>query len=120
MFFVLAFVLLLVLPSPWRLIGFAVCLALAGGEVAFWSRKVRKNPASVGAQTLLGTTAKVISACRPDGQVQISGEIWEARCPAGADRGDTVTVVGRDRLTLLVEPGAVPSSAADTPSQASA
>ena len=44
------------------------------------------------------------STCRPDGQVQLDGEIWQARCAAGADAGDSVRVVGRDRLVLVVEP----------------
>jgi len=33
-------------------------------------------------------------------------EIWAARCDTGADAGETVTVVGRDRLVLRVEPKA--------------
>ena len=38
-----------------------------------------------------------------DGQVRIGGEIWQARCEAGADTGETVRVVGLNGLTLLVE-----------------
>ena len=43
-------------------------------------------------------------ACRPVGQVRLDGEIWEARCEAGASPGDQVRVIGRDKLALLVEP----------------
>jgi membrane protein implicated in regulation of membrane protease activity len=35
--------------------------------------------------------------------VRIGGEIWQARCEAGADTGETVRVVGLSGLTLLVE-----------------
>ena len=43
-------------------------------------------------------------ACRPEGQVRIAGEIWRARCAAGADVGDTVGVREVDGLMLVVEP----------------
>jgi membrane protein implicated in regulation of membrane protease activity len=45
-----------------------------------------------------------MTACQPRGQVRIGGEIWEARCAAGAVEGDAVRVVDRDDLTLIVEP----------------
>ncbi len=104
MFLLLAFVLLLVLDSPWNIVGFGVCFALFIGELLFWNRTVRRRPAAVGVHTLVGREATVTSTCRPDGQVQLDGEIWQARCAAGADAGDSVRVVGRDRLILVVEP----------------
>ena len=104
MFFIVALVLLFLLPSPWNLVGFIGGLIVFVGEVLFWNRKVRSGRKAVGAQTLIGTEATVVSACHPGGQVRIGGEIWAARCSAGADLGETVTVVGRDGLTLLVEP----------------
>lgn len=108
MFLLLAIVLLLVLPWPWSLVGFVVSLVVFCGELAFWHRRVRGRRNEVGAQTLIGRAATVVSPCRPEGQVQLSGEIWAARCEGGAATGDTVTVVGRDGLVLLVEhaPGA--------------
>ena len=106
MFFFLALILLLALPDPWNLVGFAVSLVLFVGEILFWNRTVRRRRAAVGADTLIGETAIVLSPCRPDGQVRLSGEIWDARCPGGADAGDTVRVVGREGLKLLVEPTA--------------
>jgi membrane-bound serine protease (ClpP class) len=59
---------------------------------------------AVGAETLFGREAVVMRACRPRGQVRIDGEIWEARCDAGAAVGDAVRVVDRDDLTLIIEP----------------
>lgn len=103
MLLILAIVLLLLLPSPWSWIAFAVCLVLLAGEVAFWHRRVRGTEVGAGAETLVGETAKVVSDCRPRGQVTVLGEIWEATCAEGADRGDEVTIVGRDRLVLVVE-----------------
>ena len=96
MFFIVALVLLFLLPSPWNFVGFVGGLIAFVGEVLFWNRKVRSGRKTVGAQTLIGKKATVVSSCRPSGQVRIGGEIWAARCSAGADTGDTVTVVGRD------------------------
>lgn len=103
MLFIVAVALLLFLPDPWNLVGFTTCLVLGLGELFLWHRTVRGRRPAVGAQTLIGTAAEVLSVCRPDGQVQLNGEIWEARCAGGADPGETVRVVGRKGLTLLVE-----------------
>ena len=103
MFLLLAFVLLIVLDSPWNIVGFGTCFVLFIGELLFWNRTVRRKPATVGAHTLVGREATVTSPCRPEGQVQLDGEIWQARCAAGADVGDSVRVVSRDRLMLVVE-----------------
>ncbi len=103
MFLLVAIALLLVLPWPWNLVGFGICFFLFLGEIAFWNTRVRGRRARVGAQTMIGQRATVVSACRPDGQVRLLGEIWHARCADGADEGDTVVVTARDRLTLVVE-----------------
>ena len=104
MFFLLAIGLLIVLPSPWNGVAFFVCLVLGCVEGGYWWRRLRGNPAEVGAETLIGKRASVVVACRPIGQVAVAGERWEARCDAGADVGEIVTVVGRDELLLIVEP----------------
>ena len=104
MFVIVALVALLVLPSPWNFVGFAAGLVCFLGELAYWHRRVRGHRIAVGADTLIGEVGTVVSACRPDGQVRISGEIWAAQCDFGADPGEAVAVVGRRKLTLLVEP----------------
>ena len=103
MFLLVALVLLLVLPSPWGFVGFGIALVCFCGEVLYWQRRVRGRRAVVGAQTLIGELGTVVLPCRPNGQVRLSGETWAARCELGADRGETVSVVGRDDLTLIVE-----------------
>jgi membrane protein implicated in regulation of membrane protease activity len=102
-FLILGIALLLFLSSPWNFLGFAVCLVLFFGELGLWNRTVRNRRQVVGAQTLIGREAVVTQPCRPDGQVRLSGELWEARCAEGADAGETVRVNGRDGLRLLVE-----------------
>jgi membrane-bound serine protease (ClpP class) len=103
MLIILAVVLLLVLPGPWNVIGFAVALALGIGELFLWNTTVKRHRRVVGAQTLIGADAVVLAACRPEGQVRVNGEIWAARCEAGADEGEAVRVVGREGLTLNVD-----------------
>ncbi len=103
MFLVVAIVLLLLLPWPWSIVAFAVGLVCFGGEGIFWQRRVRSHRAAVGPQTLIGERGTVVSPCRPAGQVRVNGEIWGAHCAAGAEAGEAVEVVGRRRLTLVVE-----------------
>jgi membrane protein implicated in regulation of membrane protease activity len=100
---ILAFILLFLLPSPWNLVGFLVAIPLWFVELLAWNRTVKNRRRAVGAQTLIGKDATVTEPCRPSGQVRLNGEIWGARCDEGADPGDTVRVVGRDNLTLVVE-----------------
>jgi membrane protein implicated in regulation of membrane protease activity len=101
-FVLVALVLLLVLSTPWNVVGFIAGLVAFGGEVAFWNRKVRGRRAAAGAETLIGKKGTAVSECRPHGQVRVDGEIWDARCDEGADRADAVVVTGREGLTLLV------------------
>ena len=104
MLIIVAFLLLFLLPSPWNLIGFLVAIPLWLLELFGWNRTVKNRRRVVGAQTLIGKDATVTEPCHPSGQVRLAGEIWEARCDAGAEPGDTVRVTGRDELILFVEP----------------
>ena len=100
----LAVALLLILPSPWNLVAFLVLLPLWVLELFGWNRTTKRHRKAVGAETLIGREAVVSEPCRPVGQVRLDGEIWEARCEAGASTGDSVRVAGREKLTLIVEP----------------
>jgi membrane protein implicated in regulation of membrane protease activity len=101
---VLAIVLLLVLPAPLDVIVFAGLLVLGVLEVTYWWRTVRGRRVETGAEALIGSRAKVLATCRPDGEVWVDGARWSAHCEAGADTDAAVTVVGRDGLLLIVEP----------------
>jgi membrane-bound serine protease (ClpP class) len=100
----LAVALLLILSPPWNLIAFLVLLPLWVLELFGWNRTTKRHRKAVGAETLIGRKAVVSEPCRPVGQVRLDGEIWEARCEAGASTGDRVRITGRQRLTLVVEP----------------
>jgi membrane protein implicated in regulation of membrane protease activity len=104
MLFVAAVVLgILVIPSPWGLVLIGAAGLVEIGETFFWIRLSQRHRARVGAETLIGARAEVETACHPEGQVRVQGELWGARCDSGAEPGDAVRVVARDGLTLLVE-----------------
>ena len=63
-----------------------------------------RGKAKVGPETLIGGGGRAITDCRPEGMVRVRGEDWRARCEAGVSAGHRIRVVGRDQLTLLVEP----------------
>jgi len=104
MLFVIAVILaVLVVPSPWGLLLVGVAGIVEIGETFFWVWLSKRRRIQMGAETLIGAQALVVSSCRPDGQVRLRGELWGARCEGGADPGDRVRVVERSGLTLLVE-----------------
>jgi membrane-bound serine protease (ClpP class) len=111
----LAIALLLVLSSPWNLIAFLVLIPLWVLELLGWNRTVKHRRKAVGAETLISRNAVVTASCRPSGQVRLDGETWAARCDAGAIAGETVRIIGRDGLTLIVE-SATPTDDASRPS----
>jgi len=97
-------------PSPW---GAAILLAgcvLEVGEVLVlrrWSHRLgRRYPARGPVEELVGGVADVVTPCRPNGQVRVRGEIWEATCADGADEGSSVRVERVEGLTLVVSPAA--------------
>ena len=92
-----------VLPSPWNVL--VVALGAAGeiGETLIGIRLTQRMRAKVGAETLVGAEARVRARCAPEGQVEVRGELWKARCDHWAEAGETVRVRALDGLTLVVE-----------------
>jgi membrane protein implicated in regulation of membrane protease activity len=92
-----------VLDGPWRLAAVAAGLTLDVAEnvaLVWWSRRRRT---AVGPETLVGSAATVVTACRPRGQVRVAGELWRAECAEGANPGERVVVSAVDGLTLTVK-----------------
>src|SRR5436190_23399245 len=110
MVFLLALLLVIFvpIPAPWSVVVIIAGCVLEVGEVVVlrrWSKRLdRRLDASTGSESMIGSTAEVVSECRPVGQVRIRGELWEARCPAGAAAGDVVRVEKVDGLMLEVAP----------------
>jgi membrane protein implicated in regulation of membrane protease activity len=99
-----------VVESPWNIVVVVVGCVLEVGEIAVlrhWSKRIgRRTEATTGAEAMVGKVAEVTQDCRPVGMVRVAGELWEARCDAGAARGESVVVERVDGLTLVVSPQA--------------
>lgn len=91
-------------PSPWNFVVLALGIVAEVGEITWGRRLARRMRAQTGAEALVGREAEVVETCRPDGKVRVQGELWQARCDAGADVGDTVRVTAVHGLTLEVVP----------------
>ena len=95
-----------VLEEPWNVVVVTSAAAVEVAESVFWIRWSQRRRAKVGAETLIGQTAKVVSPLAPVGQVQVKGELWRARS-TGADPvepGREVRILALEDLTLIVEP----------------
>lgn len=81
--------------------------ALTFGVVGAAMTAHRRKP-TTGAEEMIGSEARVVSWQDGHGQVHLHGEIWAARYERMVTQSlktdDTVRVVGRDGLTLIVEP----------------
>ena len=92
-----------IVPEAWRLPVVLVAGAVEIAETGFWLWYTRRRQVQMGPETMVGSTGTVVTACAPQGQVRVQGELWRARCADGAAVGEEVRVVALDGLTLLVE-----------------
>lgn len=94
-------------PHPWDAILIIAGALLEVGEVVVlrrWSKRIdRRTRPTTGASAMIGEQAEVVEPCRPEGMVELNGELWQARCEEGADPGETVAVKAIEKLTLIVE-----------------
>ena len=95
---------ILVLDEPWSWLAVGAGAAWEIAETTLIVRWSQRRRSVVGAEALVGRRAIVAADCMPDGQVRVAGELWRARCEAGAGAGDEVVVREVDGLTLVVEP----------------
>ena len=101
-------VLLLQVGSPWAFVLLGAAALVEVAEIVFlrrWSKRLTRRYKPVSPEeALVGLVAEVVTPCRPNGQVRVRGEIWEATCPGGAGEGASVRVERVDSLTLFVVP----------------
>jgi membrane protein implicated in regulation of membrane protease activity len=105
-----AFLAVYVVPGGWRYGLVGAALTLMAAEVVL-IRSTRRIPLAVGAETMIGCRAVVISSCQPAGRVQLGRESWKARCTGGADVGDAVVIESVESTTLVVRPAPASSCA---------
>jgi membrane protein implicated in regulation of membrane protease activity len=91
-----------VLSPLWGLVVIALAAVIEIGEFFFWIWLSRRRGVQAGPEALIGRTARVVSPCRPEGQVRVEGELWRARCEDGADPGESVRIAAVEGLTLEV------------------
>ncbi|MBI5574755.1 MAG: nodulation protein NfeD [Deltaproteobacteria bacterium] len=96
--------------DPWLRISWGVLAVMIGASIAFFTtvvtlavRSQLRKPVT-GAEGLIGETGEARADFAGEGKVFVSGEWWNARCGVPLKKGDRVTVVGREGMTLLVEP----------------
>ncbi len=92
-----------VVPPEWAVPVIVLGAIVEVAETFFWVWYSRRHRARVGAETLVGELAEVVTRCAPLGQARLQGEIWRARCDETAERGEVVRVVALEELTLVVE-----------------
>src|SRR5215510_804798 len=108
MVLLLAILLAVLVPVPWpwnAVLIIAGCLFEIVEVIVLrrWARHLDRRLRPVtGAEGMVGRTAEVVEQCRPVGQVRVQGELWQARCEAGADTGELVRVEALDGLSLVV------------------
>jgi membrane protein implicated in regulation of membrane protease activity len=93
---------LIFFPWPWNLLAILGGLAVETVELAWGLSLARRWKPKTGAEAMIGADAKVVTACRPLGEVRAQGELWQAHCDEGADAGETVRIDRIDGLTLIV------------------
>jgi len=96
--------------DPWLRISWGVLLTMVGASVVFFTivvtlavRSQMRKPVT-GAEGMIGETGETMEDFDGEGKVFLLGEWWNARCGVPLKKGEKVTVVGREGMTLLVQP----------------
>jgi membrane-bound serine protease (ClpP class) len=89
----------------WQLIaGVALTSAAFFFGIIGLAVKARQRAVVTGAEEMLGASGEALEKFDNIGRVRVHSEEWQARTRAAVKRGERVKVVGRDGLTLIVEP----------------
>lgn len=83
--------------------GVAISLSLAAAAIGSMALRVRKRPATTGAEGLIGQIAEVRQILDPDGMVFVTGALWAAWTDGPPiEPGELVEVVAVENLRLYV------------------
>jgi membrane-bound serine protease (ClpP class) len=93
-----------VLPRPWGIAAVVAGALIEVVEGIIGIKWTQRRRAQVGAEALVGKTARVVVDCAPTGQVAVKGERWQATSDPEAHAGDEVLIEGVQGLTLRVRP----------------
>jgi len=96
--------------DPFLRVSWTVLFTMAAVSAAFFAtvvslavRSQLRKPVS-GPEGMIGETGEALTDFDGKGKVRVVGEVWDARCDRPVRKGDRVTVVAREGMTLLVEP----------------
>ena len=90
--------------SPWLIGSVALVSAAFFLAVVSLALRARRRRVVTGSEQLVGASGEAIEAFEREGRVRIHSEDWTARSRTPLQAGQKVRVLGRDGLTLLVEP----------------
>ncbi len=90
---------------PVALIG-AIATASGAAMLAtvYLLMKSRQHAVVTGSEAVIGAHAEAAEAFTGSGQVWLAGELWHAHCDQPLNKGDRVSVVRREGLTVFVVP----------------
>jgi membrane-bound serine protease (ClpP class) len=90
-------------PPTSVIAGATLLSATLFGAVLSLLLRARRRPVVTGTAALEGLPGQILGWAGDQGEVMVQGERWRARCPDALSPGQSVRVVGRQGLTLLVE-----------------
>ncbi|MGE5190310.1 MAG: NfeD family protein [Gemmatimonadota bacterium] len=97
-------------PDPSLRISWSVLVAMVAVSAAFFVgivslgvRAQARRPVT-GDEALVGATAEAVDDFAGKGRVRVLGELWDASCDVAVRKGDRMTVLRRDGMTLAVRP----------------
>ena len=89
----------------WQLIAaVAIVSSVLFFSVVTLALRARQRAVVSGEEQLLGSAGEALAAFTDHGRVRVAGEEWQARTRAPVAAGQRVKVIGREGLTLIVEP----------------
>jgi membrane-bound serine protease (ClpP class) len=92
------------LPTTWGIVAVIGAAVVELAEIGLYVWYSKRRRATTGAEGLVGAVGVAVTACDPEGQIRIEGELWNASCAEGARPGDRVVVQRLEGLTLIVAP----------------
>ena len=90
--------------SRWLIGGSAITTAGLVFGIVGAAMSARRRKPTTGAEVMIGLRGRVVDWDGARGGVRVQGEIWSARAEKPLKANDSVRVVGREGMTLIVEP----------------
>ncbi len=90
---------------PWSIIATVTATSFAFFFLVIgMALQARRRPVVTGGEQLIGASGEIVEHAQGQWWARVHGENWQVRSQADLQRGQRVRVVGRDALTLIVEP----------------